>query len=424
MPPQNGKSQLISRYFPAWYLGCFPDRKVILAGYEASFAAQWGGKARDLLQEYGMAVFGVTVSQRSSATDHWTIEGHEGSMDTAGIGGPITGKGANVLIIDDPIKNPEEANSPTFRDKIWEWYDTVARTRLHPEGGTVVVMTRWHRDDLAGRLLKEEGWDLLSLPAIAIENDPMGRRPGEALWPQRFPIDFLLKERKAKMDAYNWNSLYQQNPIERGGNILKRSWWQYYDVVPASFHRIVQSWDTAFKTGKSSDYSVCTTWGETELGFFLLDVWRRRVEFPELKRAFVEVYNRWRPYAVVVEDEASGQSLIQEAARGTTIPILPIRVDRDKEARANLITPLLESRRVWVPTPKIVDGVTYPTWLKDFLDECEYFPSGEHDDQVDTLTQALNWMRVHTLNRGMTVESSFEPVELPDAFGKMERPVF
>ena len=405
MPPRHGKSEFVSKYFPAWYLGRYPEKKVILASYEASFAAQWGGKARDLLAEFGPDLFGVSVDPTSSATDYWKVAGHQGVMNTAGVAGPITGKGADILIIDDPVKGPEDAESQVLREKTWDWFDTVARTRLEPSGAIVLVMTRWHKDDLAGRLLNEGGWRHVCFPAIATDKDPLGRQEGEALWPDRFPLEMLLNERKAQMDAYNWSALYQQCPYEAGGNILKRQWWQFYDERPRLLQRIVQSWDTAFDKKTSSDYTVCGTWAEGDRGFYLLDVWRSRVEFPELKRAFVALFNEWLPYAVLIENKASGQSLIQEANRGSTIPVIAVEAIKSKEIRAHLVTPLLESGRVWLPANA--------TWLRDYLDECEAFPSGVHDDQVDMTTQALIWLREHPVASALSIDTVCAKSRLP-----------
>ncbi|MCC6419952.1 MAG: hypothetical protein IT429_17085 [Gemmataceae bacterium] len=221
MPPRHGKSELTSRYFPAWFLGSYPDRRVILTSYEANFAAGWGRKARDVLGATGH-LFGVKVSGASSAADRWEIEGREGGMVTAGVGGPITGRGADVLIVDDPVKNAEEARSPTQREKAWDWFKSTAYTRLEPNGSVILIMTRWHRDDLAGRLLSQAAdldgyrWEVISLPALATESDPLGRQPGEALWPQRYPAERLEATRK-DIEAFWWAALYQQDPTAEGG---------------------------------------------------------------------------------------------------------------------------------------------------------------------------------------------------------------
>ena len=410
MPPRHGKSQFISQYFPPWYLGLFPDRRVILCSYEADFASSWGRKARDLLEEHGAGLFGVRVRDDSSAADRWEISGHVGGMWTAGVGGPITGKGADVLIIDDPVKNDEEARSAVMREKTWEWYRNVARTRLEPDGAIILIMTRWHKDDLAGRLLEEmrrggEQWDVLKLPAFALPNDPLGRVEGEPLWPERYDREALLKLRT----SCDFQSLYQQDPVEEGGDIFRREWWRYYPVAP-EVSRKVHSWDTSFKKGQGNDYSVCTVWGEGEKGYYLLDVFRSKVEFPELKRIAVSLYERDRPQAVLVEDAASGQSLLQELARDTLLPLVAVKVDSDKRARAYAVTALIESGRVLFPESA--------PWLYDVIEELSSFPKGPHDDVVDSLTQAIAYLqRTQPSGPGPSEEDAVFGGSIPEIYG-------
>jgi hypothetical protein len=219
MPPQHGKSELCSKYLPAWYLGRYPDRRVILASYEADFAAGWGRKARDLVDQWGH-LFGVSVNRSSGAANRWDLEGREGGMTAAGVGGPITGRGAHLLIVDDPIKNDEEGRSATFREKLWEWWQSVATTRLRPGALIVVIQTRWHRDDLTGRILEQardtrQKWRVVKFPALAEEEDILGRQPGEALWPEVFTKERLEKVRDNRTNYY-WQAMYQQNPQAEG----------------------------------------------------------------------------------------------------------------------------------------------------------------------------------------------------------------
>ncbi|GAG84874.1 unnamed protein product, partial [marine sediment metagenome] len=292
-----------------------------------------------------------------------------------------TGRGFNVGIIDDPVKDEEEAASQVIRDKVWDWYQKVFRTRAEPEAAIIIVMTRWHQDDLVGRLLKQakedpasDQWKVLHFPAI---------KDGQALWPGRYPIGVLEKIRSS-IGGRAFESLYQGNPTVAEGQIIKREWWKYYKERP-NFLRIIHSWDTAFKSKTQNDYSVCTVWGEAQNGFYLLDVWRAKVEFPELKRAAVALDARDKPSAVPVEDKASGQSLIQELQRDTNIPVLPYKVDRDKVARAYAVTPLIEAGKVFLPESA--------PWLFDYIEELSAFPNAEYDDQVDSTTQALSFMR-------------------------------
>src|SRR5262245_22121675 len=229
-PPRHGKSELVSRYLPAWYLGLYPSRRVLLAGYGAAFARSWGRKARGLLQEHGRAAFGVEVSREERAASEWGLCSHEGGMLTAGVGGPLTGRGANLLIVDDPIKNAEQAVSQTIRDNHWDWWQSTASTRIEPGGCAIVIATRWHHDDLSGRLLRAaeagEGMPVrrLRLPAIAEEDDPLGRAPGEALWPERWPIERLERTREEK-EAVWWEAMYQQRPGLGADNVWPDSYF-------------------------------------------------------------------------------------------------------------------------------------------------------------------------------------------------------
>jgi predicted phage terminase large subunit-like protein len=303
-----------------------------------------------------------------------------------GRGGSITGRGANLFLIDDPLKDREEANSVTIRKLLHEWYANVAYTRLEPGGAIVLIQTRWHEDDLAGWILREhprEDWHILNMPAIA-EEDEGWRKEGEALWPARFPLQ-ELEAIKAAIGSAAWASLYQQRPAAAEGQIFRREWWQYYNDPPES-GLVVQSWDCAFKAGKENDYSVCTTWIATRRGYFLVSLWRGRVQFPDLKRQLDLQFQAWHPSAILVEDSASGQSLIQELCT-TNRPIIPRKPDSDKISRAQAVTPLIESGRVFLPQAA--------GWLGDFVDEFAAFPNAAHDDSVDSLTQALNYLREH-----------------------------
>jgi predicted phage terminase large subunit-like protein len=273
-----------------------------------------------------------------------------------------------LLIIDDLLKGPEEAQSELIRRSLYQWYTQVACTRLQPGAAIVVVLTRWHQDDLAGRLLREHAkdWQVLSLAAIA-EADESFRRAGEPLWPEAFPLSELEKKR-AEIGGAAWASLYQQHPETAEGLIFKREWWQRYCQRP-TFQRIVQSWDTAYKTGRENDFSVCTTWGVTsERCFYLLSMWRGRVVFPELKKRMSSLASEWNPNQILVEDKASGQSLIQELRYSTALPIVPIKVDKDKLARAQAVTPLIEAGKVFLPESA--------PWVIDYVDELAAFPTG------------------------------------------------
>jgi len=392
MPPRHGKSELVSLRFPCWYLAKHPLDKIVQSGYAESIALTHSRQARDIFISQQLtnlfpniryrperAGQEIILPERQAAHEWGTVQG--GSYYAVGIGGGLTGRGFNLGIIDDPVKDEEEASSHTIREKVWEWYIKVFRTRAEPDAAIIIVMTRWHKDDLVGRLLEQsqtipeaDQWKILHFSAI---------QDSQALWPERYPMPVLEKLRAG--DPRGFESLYQGNPTVAEGQIFKREWWQSFKVRPANFTRIIHSWDTAFKDKTQNDYSVCTVWGETESGFYLLDVCRVKVEFPDLKRIAIALYERDHPNVVLVEDKASGQSLIQELKRKTKIPVLPIKVDKDKVLRATSVTPLIEAGNVLLPESA--------TWLYDYIEEMSAFPNAAHDDQVDSTTQALSYMR-------------------------------
>jgi len=411
MPPRHGKSELISLRFPCWYLGRHSEDYIVQAGYAESISLTHSRRARDIFVSQEMknlfpdvryrperAGQEIVIPERQAAHEWGTKQG--GSYFAVGIGGGLTGRGFNLGIIDDPVKDAEEAESITYRERAWDWYQKVFRTRAQPDAAIIIVMTRWHEDDLVGRLLKQsredpssDQWKVLHLPAI---------QDGKALWPERYPIE-ELKTIRSSIGSRAFESLYQGNPTIAEGQIIKREWWQYYRERP-NFIRTFHSWDTAFKDKTQNDYSVCTVWGEAQNGFYLLDVWRDKVEFPELKRIANALYERDKPSLVLIEDKASGQSLIQELQRETKIPILPVKVDKDKVARAYAATPLIEAGKVFLP-------MNAP-WLYDYIEELSAFPNATHDDQVDSTTQALSFMRGKPEEERIIIYDTMQEVNL------------
>ena len=387
MPPRHGKSELISRYFPAWFIGAFPDKRIILVSYEADFAATWGRKARDLLEEHGPTLFGIRVSGNSSAANRWDIEGHEGGMVTAGVNGPITGKGADIGIIDDPVKNDQEALSVTYRERAYEWYKSTFRTRIQRDGAIILIMTRWHENDLAGKLLaaqEEEGekWEVVSLPAMAEDDDPLGREFGQPLCPDLFTKDALESIKKA-VGSYWWAALYQQRPSPAEGGIFKRNWWQYYRRMPDKFDEIIQSWDMTFKDTKTADYVVGQVWGRKGADKYLLDQVRDRMDFPATVQAVRNLSAKWpQARAKLIEDKANGPAVIATLKRNIS-GLIPIEPQGSKESRAWAASPEVEAGNVYLPDPSIAP------WVHDFVEECAAFPNGANDDQVDAMSQAL-----------------------------------
>jgi len=365
----------------------FPDRRIILTSYEADFAAQWGRRARDLLEEFGI-VFPepVKVKSDSSAANRWDIDGHTGGMITAGAGGAITGKGGQLIIIDDAIKNAEQAASQTYRDKTWEWYKSTLYTRLEPNGAIIHIQTRWHEDDLGGRLLAEmqaggDVWTVINLPAIAEENDQLGRAVGEPLWPARFPYESLMQIKRT-VGSYWWSSLYQQRPAPEEGEIFRRKWWQFY-TGPPKIKEYIQSWDCSFKDEKGSDYVCGQVWGRNGADVYLMDWVHDRLDLPATMQAIKTLSHKWQlARRKLIEDKANGPAVIQMLQR--KVPgLVPVEPHGGKIVRARAVTPYIESGNVYLPDPSINPRI------HDFIEECSAFPKGRYDDQVDAMTQAL-----------------------------------
>lgn len=383
LPPRHGKSMLISQYFPAWFLMNNPTEKIILASYEASFAAEWGRKAMDVINEYGN-LWGVTIRQDMRSGRHFTIAKHGGEMHTSGVGGPITGKGGNI-ILDDPVKNAEEAQSVVYREKTWDWFNSTLYTRMAPDGWTIVIQTRWHEDDLAGRILEraEEDWMILNLPAIAEEGDSLGREPGKALWPERFSIDRLM-EIKEQIGSYWWNALYQQRPSSPDGNLFKRTWWKKYTRPPEKFDQVIQSWDMSFKATQSGSFVVGQVWGLLGRKKYLLGQVRKRAEFTETLN-MVRLLSKKYPEArtKLVEEKANGAAIISMLKKEIS-GFVPVNPKESKQARASAISPQVERGEVYLPEME--------SFTDDFIEEHAAFPNGATDDQVDACSQALAYL--------------------------------
>ena len=391
MPPQHGKSALCSCYLPAWYLGTYPDRRVILAGYEADFAAGWGRKARNLLEEHGR-VFGVAVSKRSSATHRWDIEGHDGGMTTSGVGGPITGRGAHLLVIDDPIKNDEEARSSTQRQKQWDWWQSTASTRLRPGGLTVLIQTRWHRDDLAGRILREGNpnrWRLVKLPALAEADDPLGRAPGEALWPEVYSVEHLERVRDSHT-AYYWNAMYQQSPIAEGSTEWPDSWFGpdiWFDRWPDYWQIKTVALDPSKGTdAKHGDYSAFVMLLVAENGTLYVDANLEVRNCELIVDTAIEIQRQFNPDAFAIEENQFQHllaTIINERSRraGIVLPLYTVNNSVNKQVRIRRLTPYLGQKQI-----RFKAGSPGAKLLVNQLRE---FPLGDHDDGPDAAEMAI-----------------------------------
>jgi predicted phage terminase large subunit-like protein len=387
--PRAGKSEVISKKFPAWYFGKHPDNEIIMTSYAADLALDHSRIARDTFKEHGQRLWGLSLSKDSGSAERWTIAKHRGGLSAAGVGGAQTGRGAHVALIDDPVKNAEEAESLVIRDKVWEWYRTTLRTRLAPGGAIILVMTRWHENDLAGRLVEEmksggEQWEIVNLPAQAEENDVLGRQPGEWLWPERYPPE-EYEAIKIAVGSRHWNSLYQQRPSPEEGGMIKRHWWKFYTELPKQFDRILQSWDMTFKDSDGSDYVSGQVWGNVGASIYMIpDREYGRMDFTSTLEAFLRLTNR-NPKATIklVEDKANGPAVIS-MLRLKTGGIIAINPKGSKIARVSAVSPLIEAGNVYLPAPSICP------WVNDFIEECSSFPNGVHDDQIDAASQALS----------------------------------
>lgn len=400
MPPQNGKSTLSSEYFASWFLGKHPDRRLAYGSYNGDFATERGRKVRNLLDgAVHLDVFPAGgLSGDSTAASAFAMEGG-GGFKAVGRGQGLTGFAVNGIIIDDPLKDMIEADSSTIRAELRDWYNTVIKTRLKPDDFLIIINTRWHVDDLSGYTLKYhayENWKVLNFPAISPE--------GEALWPEQFPLDFLLGI-KSGMPPRQWSALYQQNPVSEDGGLLNPAHLLRYTprMVDGMFRPpvdgapdyIVQSWDTAQKEKELSDPSVCTTWWVYGKKAYLVDVFLKRLKFGPLKEAVIAQAELHRPTLILVEDKASGIQLLQELDNVPGLPLRGIEPDGNKVLRASRTSTVIYNGDIYIPD----DGST--PWVRDYELEMATFPAGDHDDQVDSTSQFLDWLM--TLTRSLLI---------------------
>jgi predicted phage terminase large subunit-like protein len=352
----------------------------------------WGRKVRNTINE-NQNKLSVKISADSSSASRWNTN-KNGGMITAGVGGPITGRGANLIIVDDPIKNWKEAQSETIRKSLINWFYSTLYTRAEPGCTIIIIQTRWHESDLVGELLlnNADDWKEIRLPAFEDRNDQIGREYGEALCPDRFD-EKALKEIKKAIGSTIFEALYQQNPAPPEGNMFKRKWWKYYNPDdPIEYLGVIQSWDCAYEVGPHNSYSVCQTWGLHDNGFYLLNQFREKLEYPDLVRAVQEQANQYNPDQILIEYQASGRSLVQDLLNKTRLPIHAQKTNnQSKETNAMLVTAVVESGKVFLP--KSAD------WINDFLHELSMFPSGKYSDQVDALSQAISILSYYTNNR-------------------------
>lgn len=409
--PQEGKSQRLSRTFPLWLLLRNPEARIGIASYEASIARRWGRFVRNDIASNPQ--FGLKVRRDTSAAQEWQLEGHIGGIVTVGIGGALTGRpiggeavygpdGPTVggaLVIDDPLKGREEADSKVYRERCVEWWQESASTRLAPGTPVVLLMTRWHEGDLAGWLSEtDDRWTVVNIPTLADhdpnngETDPLGREPGEYLISARGRSDKEWDLIRHQVGSRGWNALYQGRPAPADGGIFKRSWWQPYDNPPfveiggrrelLAMDAAVWSWDCTFKDSDQSDYVVGQLWGKRGAEAFLIDQVRGRWDFTETARQIELQAVRWPGIPHLVEDKANGPAVLSHL-RTRVAGLVPVTPKDSKQARASAVAPFAEAGNVHIPAPHLAP------WIGEWIEELSAFPNAAHDDQVDAATQAL-----------------------------------
>jgi predicted phage terminase large subunit-like protein len=435
MPPRHGKTELASRRLPALALGQNPDTSIIACSYAADLASLINRDVQRIIESpayqelfpgtqlWGKNVRTIACGAYLRNSDLFEIVNREGVYRSAGVGGSITGMGGRLLMVDDPFKNAEEADSATVRDKVWEWWGSTFYTRAEDHAQILVTQTRWNEDDLSGRLIaladadpNADKWVIVIFPALAegdraeleadishaqrlkclMAEDP--REPGAALWPEKKDVR-ALAQIKIQLGSRKFAALYQQRPTPAEGGVWKRHWWQFYTALPPRLDEIIQSWDMAFKDLRTSDYVVGQVWGRLKADLFLLDEVRDRLDFPATLEAVRRLSAKW-PQArrKLVEDKANGTAVI--AMLKKEIPgLIAVEPMGSKEARASAASPEIEAGNVWLPNALVAP------WITDWIEECSAFPTGTHDDRVDAASQAINHFalkgrpKVYTIDR-------------------------
>ena len=389
VPPQHGKSTAITEALPSWYLGKWPEKRVIVMSYNKDFAETFGQRNREKLQECGREIFNVQLKPGSQRKTDYELAGHRGSVRSRGVDGGITGNACDLMIIDDPVKNRQEADSPTYRRRLQEEWHNSYKTRLSAGAKVILIQTPWHEEDLAGYLQRtEQSVQVLRIPCeCESEDDPLGRRIGEALCPELGKGQAWLASYKAGMvgegGARAWNALFQCRPSSEEGNLIRRSWWRWYDPSePPKTGQQIISVDAAFKGSEEADFVAIQCWGKSGPNAYLLDQDKRRMDFPETLRAVRTMALRYpaaRP--IYIEDKANGPAVIAMLRR--EIPgIIPVNPMGGKVARVNAVSGWIEAGNVFLPR-----GVGFG---EELAESCAAFPRAPHDDDVDAMSQALN----------------------------------
>lgn len=394
MPPRYLKSICVSVAFPAWLLGNNPHKRIIVASYSEKLSLKHSTDCRLIMEsDWFQNIFDSCVLSKNQNEKYKFSTTQNGYRFATSVGGTLTGEGGDILILDDP-HNPQNILSTTYRNKTIEWFSNTFASRLNDKknGAIILVMQRLHQNDLSGVLLERGGWYHLNLPIIAEEDENISlgnfqkfRKKGELLFPEREGIE-EINILRADMGSYNFNTQYQQKPIIKNCNLINENWLKRFNLKnEISFENIYLSFDTAIKIGENNDPTVCTVWGELKNTYYLIEVMRKWLEYPELKKETIKLIEKYKPFAILIEDKASGQSLIQDLKRETKYNIVAIKVLKDKITRFASITPILEAERVFLPTQA--------DWLADFEYELFLFPNSTHDDQIDSLSQFLHWIQ-------------------------------
>ncbi len=402
IPPRHGKSEFLSKYLPIWYLINFHNTRIILTSYGSDLAKFWSRQIKEHIALYGNKATGIKLNPKNAAINSFSILGHNGGMQAVGINGALTGKGADLIIIDDPVKNDKEANSINIRNKLWEWYKATLYTRLEPNGSIILIMTRWHEDDLCGRIIKHNksisnnetnlsnneigNWDNIILPSIAGDNCPLGRKIGEPLWNNRFPIE-KLNELRFTLGDYWFESLYQQSPYSTKGGIFKSNEFKYFKFVENQNievnNKIIRNEDLrkfitvdlAASSKENSDYTVLLAFAlDIDNNIYILDILREHFDTLNHQEIIKDLYFKWKPISVGIEAVQYQNALVRSVS-ANGIPAIPIRPNKDKISRALPMQAKLNSGLVYLPK--------YENWVNEFLSELTAFPYGKNDDQVD-----------------------------------------
>lgn len=390
LPPRHGKSLFISQWVPSWYLTTFPDRKVILASYASEFASKWGGAVKTVLTENEIAKeMNALRYDTKSKSNFMTKAG--GGMITAGVGGPMTGQGGNLIIIDDPIKNYQDASSEVIRKRQIEWFNSVVRTRLEPGGTIILLMTRWHEGDLAGHLLNPEKeddetateWTHINFPAIAEEEDVLGRSIGDALCPERYSEEDLSIIRN-DVGGLVWEALYQQRPSAQAGNMVKGAWIRRFDAWPTRYDQKIIVADLTFKKDEQTDFCCIEAWGRVGSDIFLIDQIRARMDFPSQVESFKEMTRRHPDAFGKYVEEAANGAAVMATLKNSITGLIAVKPRTSKEARLSAVSPMYQAGNVHYPSEQI------GPWVTVNINEVLNFPNAKHDDTVDTATMALD----------------------------------